>query len=87
MVGIAVRNLNDDLKRRSGADSRAPSPKGVGPGKARRRRTGAHHRQEPAPKAGRRHRQPQVHPHRASRRLPDAEGDVAMTGTATGSRT
>ena len=82
MATMTVRSLDDDLKRRSGADSRAPSPKGVGPGKARRRRTGAHHRQEAAPKAERRRKQPQVHPHRAPGRPPHDDRGVATTGAA-----
>ena len=58
MAAMTVRSLDEALKRRSSADSRAPSPRGVGPGKNRRIGTGANNRQEPAPKAGRRHRQP-----------------------------
>ena len=59
-------------QRRAGADPRAPAITGLGTGQGRRLRAGEKHRQEAAPQAGRRRRQPRIHPHRAECRLSDA---------------
>ena len=61
-------------QRRPGADLSTPGGTGLGRDGRRRHAAHAHPNQQTPAQAGRRRRQPDVHIHRAPRRLPDAEG-------------
>ena len=67
-------------KRRKGGVLRASAATGLGGEERRRRAAHAHRRKQPPPQAGRRRGQPNLHLHRASRRLPDAKGGDARAG-------
>ena len=67
-------------QRRASVDLRAPAATGLGREEQRRRAAHAHHRKQAPPQAGRQRRQPRLHLHRTSRRLPDAEGRKAGAG-------
>ena len=78
-VRAALRAIG---QRRSRDDLRPAAATGMGPAGLRRLPAIAHRREAAPPQAGRQRQQPHLHPQRAPRRLPHAEGGDAGTGGA-----